>query len=251
MRLFVGVPLYAMGHERSEAGISRLLTEGNTPAFRTAKVLCLRDSATVLAVKPNTLPSVARAELLAEFLRTECDPWLMLDHDIYLGIEIVDRLLRAVDEGGDVVLATYPQRDNPSIYPLSFNGIEIRALPVRTLEDGSRVIPVTHGPLGACVVRRRVIEVLVKKSPELVFFHHRHNETIEQQTALERRRWAVFNQEVKGDKDGVPRYFGEDYAFLSRVRRIGYSVECLVDAPIEHDGVPGDLARLYDEAPPA
>ncbi len=240
-RLFIGMPIYQLGEERSTKGLVRALQKGDVPAMRTAARILQRYPSARFDVKPGTLLSIARAELASAFEQSGCDYWLSLDQDIEFDLDVLQGLLAA---DGDVVLATYPMRGAPDVMPLGFGRHELNALPFRTTSLGHRVIEIEAAGLGCALIARRVVLVLQEKHPELRFFHWT-KESPEVEFASERQRWALFNQEVR-DVDGMPRYLGEDYAFFHRVRAAGLRVECLVDAVIAHDGVAHSLAELFD-----
>ncbi len=47
------------------------------------------------------------------------------------------------------------------------------------------------------------------------------------------------------DGSGIQRHAHDDTAFFLRVKAAGFKPECLVDAPITHDGYAGNLAELF------
>jgi hypothetical protein len=240
-RLFIGMPIYQLGEERSTEGLVRALRKGEQPAMRTAARILTRYPSARFDVKPGTLLSIARAELAAAFVESDCDYWLSLDQDIEFELDVLEALIAAA---GDIVLATYPMRGAPQIMPLGFGHHDLRDLPVRRTRLGHRVVEIEAAGLGCALIARHVILALQDRHPELQFFHWT-KEPPDVQFACERRRWALFNQEVR-EIDGVPRYMGEDYAFFYRVRAAGLCVECLVDAAIAHDGFVHSLAALLD-----
>jgi len=240
-QIFIGMPIYQLGEERSTKGLVRALQKGDLPAMRTAAKILQRYPSARFDVKPGTLLSIARAELASAFVLSGCDYWLSLDQDIEFDLDVLEGLIAA---DGDVVLATYPMRGAPEVMPLGFGKHDLHDLPLRTTRLGHRVIEVEAAGVGCTLIARRVLLALQEKHPELRFFHWT-KEPPEIQFAPDRQRWALFNQEVR-DVDGTPRYLGEDYAFFHRVRAAGLRVECLVDAVIAHDGVAHSLAELFD-----
>ena len=134
-QLFIGMPIYQLGEERSMKGLVRALQKGDVPAMRTAARILQRYPSARFDIKPGTLLSIARAELASSFVQSGCDYWLSLDQDIEFDLDVLEGLVAA---DGDVVLATYPMRGAPDVMPLGFGKRELHDLPLRTTRLGHR-----------------------------------------------------------------------------------------------------------------
>ncbi len=108
-----------------------------------------------------------------------------------------------------------------------------------TIENG--VIEVTHSPTGCMLIKREVIEKMIKAYPE---------KEIEQKTIINGKmiNRPYFYNLFDTDFDPVKKtYLGEDFAFCKRWRDIGGKCHALITEKINHVGEHQYKASFIDE----
>jgi hypothetical protein len=254
--VFIAMPIYLLGKasapteqtpslDEMRRTVGRWLAGESTdsPAPRgvvtaavVIKTLSQRGMRGVLDIVPCcTLLSLARSVQASRFLASPCEWLLFIDDDISAGAETVLEMLSA---NADCLFATYAQRMPPHRITLrTLGGRDPRRAPLRRTASGARILEVAGGGLGLALVRRRVIETLVERHPELAF----------QEGG--KAHVKIFEEQFL-DTGGERRSVGEDLAFYARVLAAGFKVECLADATVNHDGTIANLGEFLDSDVP-
>src|SRR5271165_5742917 len=173
----------------------------------------------------------ARSELAGDFLESGESHMLWLDADIAFDPAIVQTML---DADAALITCTYRQRKKPDTFTVRTLHGEHPIDAPRRLVGGARVLEISDDGLGCCLVKRGVIEHMYAGLPQAGYV----NDDGKARVHLFAHGVALI--------DGVRRAEGEDGAFFRRARALGHKVECLADAVIYHDGVPGRLADYLE-----
>jgi hypothetical protein len=186
---------------------------------------------TLGTIQGCTWIDIARTEVLAQFLQTDQQELLWIDADISFDPNTIATMQAAK---ADVITATYRKRKPPHNFNVrTLRGEHPAEAPSR-LVGQSRVIEIESDGLGCCLVQRAVIEKMVRELPELSYTSDDGG----------MRHW-LFQPFVHVDFDGRRLPACDDKAFFLRARAVGFKVECLVDATVVHEGVPGRLADVF------
>jgi len=180
---------------------------------------------------------IARSEVVAQFLESQETELLFIDSDVYFDPDLV-AAMQAAD--GDLITCTYRKRLPPYAFaamPLGAQVPHIRRWfeAPRRVVGRKRFVEIESNGLGCTLIRRRVLERLIERHPELVYISDEG-----------KPRYWLFQPFVAPDADGIPRPAGDDRAFFLRARAAGFTVECLIDATIFHDGIEGRFAKVFD-----
>jgi len=108
-----------------------------------------------------------------------------------------------------------------------------------TVEKG--IIEVTHAPTGCMLIKRDVVNKMIKNHPELEIF---------QPTMIngkEVKRENFYNLFDTLHEPDTKRYFGEDFGFCQRWTNMGGKVYALIDEHISHIGEFSYKGRFFDE----
>ncbi|HXN33727.1 MAG TPA: hypothetical protein VN894_17780 [Polyangiaceae bacterium] len=181
----------------------------------------------------------ARSELAGQFLESGEPHCLWIDADISFAPEVVDLMLAAA---APIITCTYRRRKPPHGWAAqSLDRRDLCFAPERILPGGKqRVIEIASDGFGCVLVRRDAIERMCRRyrdpwrGPKLGYV-----------SAEGKPRVHLFAHGVE-TVDGRPRAVGEDTAFFLRARACGFTVECLADATIVHDGIRGCLGATFD-----
>lgn len=153
----------------------------------------------------------SRNNLAAAFLESDGTHLLFLDNDIFGLPEFVDRLIEA---DKDIVCGLYPKKQASLDFVM--NGLPDE----RINEKG--LLKVKHAGTGFMMVRRRVLEEMIAKLPEIAYGGDPSPET---------RRWDFFPMHaVEG------RYDSEDWFFCNRARALGFDVWVDTHIQLRHVG---------------
>jgi hypothetical protein len=148
--------------------------------------------------------SKARNKLVRNFMETDCTDMLFVDADVVINVEAVTRLL-ALSTDKDVVAGTYPRRADDAKFFLDFYLDENNQLEF----DENGLMRVESVATGFMLIRRHVIEHMMKKHPEWRYAGDGDGED----------EYAIFDFLLI---DG--QYIGEDYAFCRRAREEGFKI---------------------------
>ena len=108
-----------------------------------------------------------------------------------------------------------------------------------TVEKG--IIEVTHAPTGCMLIKRDVVNKMIKNHPELEIF---------QPTMIngkEVKRENFYNLFDTLHEPDTKRYFGEDFGFCQRWTNMGGKVHALIDEHINHVGEFSYKGCFFDE----
>jgi hypothetical protein len=176
---------------------------------------------------------LARAELLAAFLKGQSDALLFHDQDIFADGEIVLSLETALRNFTDVgvVFVSYRKREPPHDWIYTQHAQKS----IRVIPELSHLVPrvlvrASSGPLGFALISRRALLRLVYCYPEL---------RSEDPATPGKEIYELFLPMVREH-----RHLGEDAAFFHRCAAAGVRVECLIDAEVDHAGVRGKLSDI-------
>jgi hypothetical protein len=198
---------------------------------RTSLEVLARFGGTCVILQGTPWVDIARTELVARFLRSPERELLFIDSDIAFAPSVVDAMLAA---SSDIVVAPYKKKKPPHHWNLRTLEDELPdEAPLRRVGE-QRLIEIESDGLGACLVRRAVLEQLTARHPELVY-----------RTDDDEPRCWLFQPFVHPDADGTPRPACDDRAFFLRARDAGFRVEALVDVVVYHDGIGGSLAEVF------
>jgi hypothetical protein len=179
----------------------------------------------------GSLLCAERNRLTEQFMQTDCTHMLCIDSDIGWPPQAVIAMLQ---RDKDFIAGCYPARtEKVFLFRPVFN--EDNSLKVN-VEQG--LIRMTHVPAGFMLIKRKVIEKMREKFPELYFEpKHPDNHTS--------KGHCLFQTMIM---DG--EFWGEDYVFCQRAIEAGF--EIWVDPMIEfdHAGNKGALYQTFTENKP-
>jgi hypothetical protein len=194
-KLMVGIPAYD--------GRVNIKT-----AFALAKLAAVVDKLGVQLMLTHvsgcSLITKARNSIVHDFLKSDATDLLFIDSDVIVSEGVILRLL-ALSDGKDVTAGVYPRRGADRKFFLDMYFDESG----RFEFDGNGLVRVLRIGTGFMLIRRHVLEHMVRRHPE---WRYHNNVTDEYEC-------AVFNFAIK---DG--EYFGEDYLFCDRIGAEGFTV---------------------------
>ena len=145
----------------------------------------------------------ARQNDLTVFMQRDFDFLFSVDDDVVLPQEAISRLV-AADK--DIIAGVYRLKEEEphTAIRISKNGPTWPEV----LRKGL-VTPAIYVSTGCFLVKRKVVETMIEKYPELGYRRNVHND----------RCWAFYQPFVYRDE-----YLSEDWAFCQRARDIGFEV---------------------------
>ena len=206
----------------------------------------------------SSLVTQGRNLCVAGFLESNMSHLLFIDSDIAFTIDSIWKMLEA---DKDVISVPYPLKHikfdrliakiqagdvtsakeahvNCNSYPLRLENEEDIKV------EGDGVIEVTHAPTGCMLIKRNVIEHLIKAYPDT---------EITQETIVDGRlqkKPHLYNLfDTYHDKENK-HFLGEDFAFCRLWRNIGGKCYCYIMDYITHVGEFQYTGRLWDEMRP-
>jgi hypothetical protein len=203
----------------------------------------------------SSLVTQGRNLCVAEFLNHEdnYDHLLFIDSDIDFNSETIFKML-AADK--DIIACPYPMKTFDTdkmwdkihktdmiktqkdllpagyIFPIKIGKNEL------IMDNG--VIEVTHAPTGCMLIKRKVIETMIEKHPELEIY---------QPTIIngkETKKDNFYNLFDTLHDIETKRYFGEDFGFCQRWTDLGGKVYIYAMDYITHVGDHQYCGRFYD-----
>lgn len=157
----------------------------------------------------------ARNAIVAEFLSTDATHLMFIDSDIGFKPESIFKLLL---DNLDVVGGLYPKKTLPVSYA------------VNKKPDGKNFgdfIEVDNVGTGFMLIKRQVIEKMIKNHPEL-----KVNVSSDFYCKREKYMYALFDTLIDENGD----YLSEDYTFCYRWRKMGGSVYADASIQLTHSG---------------
>jgi hypothetical protein len=203
-KLFIGIPAYD--------GKINIKTAFNLAALM-PKALQFGVSVKLGDVSGCSIITMARNQLVHEFLKTDATELLFIDSDV---IATPDDILRLMAQSGDkdITAGAYPRRSKDKNFFADLYFDENQDLEF----DGS-LMRLERVGTGFMLIQRHVIEAMVAAHPE--WFYDFKGEQV----------CGVFDFQ---NRDG--RYLGEDYLFCDRAREHGFKIHIDVDISLPHVG---------------
>jgi hypothetical protein len=202
-------------------------------------------------VMKSSLVTQGRQLCVSGFMESSCTHMLFIDSDISFNYKMIERM---VNYDKEICLVPYP------IKGLDFDKIKSRIKEGSTLDprvlgnqytmsvpDPSNVkvengfIEVERGPAGCMLIKREVIEALIKEYPEFTINQH----TLIDGKLVKRKHMYNFFDTYWNKDDKT--YTGEDFYFCKLCKHAGIKMYALVDEYISHHGEFSYTGRLIDE----
>ena len=159
-----------------------------------------------------------RNMLITEFFQTDCTDMFWLDDDVQFSPE---DMLRVID-GREPFLAGVYRVKSPNIrFPANFHA------ELKRQENG--YAEAEHVPFGFVRTTRGMIERMIKELNPPTWGESG------------KRHYELFGHEIHSDL-----YWGEDYTFCNRWRRIGGKVWVEPDVHLTHHGITGFQGKVAD-----
>ena len=202
-------------------------------------------------VMKSSLVTQGRQLCVSAFMESSCTHMLFIDSDISFNFKMIERM---INYDKDICLVPYPikgidfekikQRikDGSTIDPRVLGNQYTMSVPdpssVR-VENG--FIEVERGPAGCMLIKREVIEALIKEYPEFTINQHT---LIDGKLVTRKHMYNFFD--TYWNKDDKT-YTGEDFYFCKLCKHAGIKMYALVDEYISHHGEFSYTGRLLDE----
>ena len=202
-------------------------------------------------VMKSSLVTQGRQLCVSSFMSTKATHLLFIDSDISFNFKMIDRM---INYDKDICLVPYP------IKGLDFEKIKSKIKEGSTLDprvlgnqytmsvpDPSNVkvengfIEVERGPAGCMLIKREVIEALIKEYPEFTITQHT---LIDGKLVTKEHMYNFFD--TYWDPQSKT-YTGEDFYFCKLCKHAGIKMYALVDEYISHHGEFSYTGRLLDE----
>jgi len=202
-------------------------------------------------VMKSSLVTQGRQLCVSGFMESNCTHMLFIDSDISFNFKMIERM---INYDKDICLVPYP------IKGLDFEKIKQRIKDGSTLDprvlgnqytmsvpDPSNVkvengfIEVERGPAGCMLIKKEVIEALIKEYPEFTINQH----TLIDGKLVKRKHMYNFFDTYWNKDDKT--YTGEDFYFCKLCKHAGIKMYALVDEYISHHGEFSYTGRLIDE----
>ena len=199
----------------------------------------------------SSLVTQGRQLCVSGFMGTKATHLLFIDSDISFNYKMIERM---INHDKEICLVPYP------VKTLDFEKVKARIQEGSTLDprllgnqytmavpDPSNVkvenglIEVERGPAGCMLIKRSVMEALIKEYPEFTINQHT---LIDGKLVLREHMYNFF------DTYWDPKaktYTGEDFYFCKLAKHAGIKMYALVDEYISHHGEFSYTGRLLDE----
>ena len=202
-------------------------------------------------VMKSSLVTQGRQLCVSGFMESNCSHMLFIDSDISFNFKMVERM---INYDKDICLVPYPIKglDFDKIKKRIEEGCDIdpRVLGnqyTMSVPDPSNVkvengfIEVERGPAGCMLIKRSVIDALIKEYPEFTIKQHT---LIDGKLVTRKHMYNFFD--TYWNKDDKT-YTGEDFYFCKLCKHAGIKMYALVDEYISHHGEFSYTGRLLDE----
>jgi hypothetical protein len=202
-------------------------------------------------VMKSSLVTQGRQLCVSGFMESSCTHMLFIDSDISFNYKMIERM---VNYDKEICLVPYP------IKGLDFDKIKSRIKEGSTLDprvlgnqytmsvpDPTNVkvengfIEVERGPAGCMLIKKSVIEKLIKEYPEFTINQH----TLIDGKLVKRKHMYNFFDTYWNKDDKT--YTGEDFYFCKLCKHADIKMYALVDEYISHHGEFSYTGRLIDE----
>lgn len=204
-----------------------------------------KDVLTCFQVMKSSLVTQGRNLCVSSFMETDSTHLLFIDSDIDFDSESIFKM---ADTNKDVISVPYPLKTFnwekgfnkvkagiiKNAEDLKYKGFYQYPMKVKDEQnikmDKNGVIEVTHSPTGCMLIKREVIEKMIKAYPEKEIIQKTIiNGKMETKPYLYNLFDTDFDPETK-------TYLGEDFAFCKRWKKIGGKCHALITEKISHIG---------------
>lgn len=169
-----------------------------------------------------------RNRILKAFMDSDCTHLLCVDSDLGWPCQAVVKLLL---DDKEFVGGVYPARDGKTFtFRPAHN-------PDQSIVSEGNLLKMEYIPAGFMLIKRSVIEKMMKKFPDL-YFEPKH------ESMKHAAGWMFFNTELW---DG--EFWGEDYVFCRKAREAGVDIWVDPLIPFDHAGVKGRLLDALSNKP--
>ena len=202
-------------------------------------------------VMKSSLVTQGRQLCVSGFMESNCTHMLFIDSDISFNFKMIEKM---INYDKDICLVPYPIKglDFDKIKKRIKEGCDIdpRVLGnqyTMSVPDPSSVkvengfIEVERGPAGCMLIKRSVIDALIKEYPEFTINQHT---LIDGKLVTRKHMYNFFD--TYWNKDDKT-YTGEDFYFCKLCKHAGIKMYALVDEYISHHGEFSYTGRLLDE----
>lgn len=168
----------------------------------------------------NGLLSLARNELVAKFMLSDCSHMMFIDSDVGWNSQTISDMLELDKE---FLAAVYPSRNPPYDYKI-----------VPHLVDGNRLAMVDnlvlakYIPAGFMMISRVGMQKIIDAHEHLAYSNEGREE------------YALFNTELINGS-----FMGEDFVFCDRASKAGVSILVMPDVQLTHGKQTGKLSDLF------
>jgi hypothetical protein len=202
-------------------------------------------------VMKSSLVTQGRQLCVSGFMESDATHMLFIDSDISYNFKMVEKM---INYDKDICLVPYP------IKGIDFDKIKSRIKEGSTIDprllgnqytmsvpDPSNVrvengfIEIERGPAGCMLIKKQVIEALIKEYPEFTINQH----TLIDGKLVKRNHMYNFFDTYWNKDDKT--YTGEDFYFCKLCKHAGIKMYALVDEYISHHGEFSYTGRLIDE----
>jgi hypothetical protein len=211
----------------------------------------IRKIPVMFQVMKSSLVTQGRQLCVSGFMESDCTHLLFIDSDISFNFKMIERM---INYDKDICLVPYPIKglDFDKIKKRIKEGCDIdpRVLGnqyTMSVPDPSNVkvekgfIEVERGPAGCMLIKRSVLDALIKEYPEFTINQHT---LIDGKLVTRKHMYNFFD--TYWNKDDKT-YTGEDFYFCKLCKHAGIKMYALVDEYISHHGEFSYTGRLLDE----
>ena len=240
VRIFVATPVH------SEVSIHYFKA-----SLEFQKECFVRKIPVMFQVMKSSLVTQGRQLCVSGFMESECTHLLFIDSDISYNFKMIERMLNYNKE---ICLVPYPIKGqdtekvrNRILAGSKFDPLLLGNQYTMSVEDPRNVkmdngfIEVVRGPAGCMLIKREVIEKLIKEYPDYTIKQH----TLIDGKLVEREHMYNFFDTYWDPNEKT--YTGEDFYFCKLAKHAGIKMYALVDEYISHYGEFGYTGRLIDE----
>lgn len=202
----------------------------------------------------SSLVTQGRNLCVSSFLESDCTHLLFVDSDIHFNAATVFKM---IDTNREVISIPYPLKaflwekgfqemkdgivKDPKRLSQSFNSYPMKVPDDKDIMVKDGVIEVTHSPTGCMLIKRSVIDQLIKAYPEREI---RQNTVINSKVVPKKHMWNFFDTL----HDPIEKtYLGEDFAFCKLWKDLGGKCYAYVLDEITHVGEHQYTGRFVDE----
>jgi hypothetical protein len=211
----------------------------------------IRKIPVMFQVMKSSLVTQGRQLCVSGFMGTQATHMLFIDSDISFNFKMIERMLNYDKE---ICLVPYPVKgiDFEKVKKKIKEGSELdpRVLGnqyTMSLKDNENVsvengfVEIDRGPAGCMLMKRSVIETLIKEYPEFTIDQH----TLIDGKLVKRDFMYNFFDTYWNPEDKT--YTGEDFYFCKLCKHAGIKMYALIDEYIQHHGEFSYTGRLFDE----